>query len=45
MRKGTKLPMVFNVTYIVSEGPKLDASRSQNVKPTNCQYDSIRQHK
>ena len=37
--------MVFNVTYIVCKGPKLDAYKSPIVTPMNCQYDTIRQHK
>ena len=37
--------MVFSVAYTLYEGPKLDASRSQSVTPTNCQYDPIHQHK
>ena len=37
--------MVFSITYIIYEGPKLDAQRSQSVMPANCQYDSIHQHK
>ena len=37
--------MVFNVTYTICEGHKLDAWRSQSVTPTNSQHDSLRQHK
>ena len=32
----TSLFMVFNVTYIIYEGPKLDASRFQSVTYANC---------
>ena len=37
--------MVLSVTYIVYEGAKLDAQRSQSVRSANCQYDTIYQHK
>ena len=37
--------MVFSVMYLICEGPKLDAKRSQIVMPANCLYDSSFQHK
>ena len=37
--------MVFNVTYIVCKGPKLDANRSQSVTYANCKYHTIHQNK
>ena len=37
----TTLFMVFSVLYIICEGPKLDAYRSQSVMSANCQYDII----
>ena len=43
-RKSTPF-MVLSVTYIVYEGAKLDARRSQSVAFGNCRYDTIHQHK
>ena len=37
--------MVFSVTYIVCEGPKLDILKFQSVTFANCQYDIICRHK